>query len=114
MQKLIHRLTVGTKQLITKLQEFDPSVQRSQKYLFHIDPISDRLVDSQGRTTVEHKLGYARQTVQRFGYPDFPANATYNRLHPADFHLSDKWLRVGNVLKVQPPPPPCKKHVPSP
>ena len=45
MQKLIHRLTVGTKRLITRLGEFDPTVQPSQKYLFHIDPTSNRLVD---------------------------------------------------------------------
>ena len=106
MQKIIHRLTVGTKRLIIKLEEFDPTVQRSQKHLFHIDPTSDKLVDSRGRTTVEHQLGYARRTVQRFGYPDLPTNATYIRLHPADVHLGDKWLMIGNVIKYQPPPPP--------
>ena len=31
MQKITHHLTVGTKRLITKLEEFDPTVQRSQK-----------------------------------------------------------------------------------
>ena len=114
MQKIIQCLTVGTKPLITKLEEFDPTVQRSQKYLFHIDPTSDRLVDRRGRTTVEHQLGYAKRTVQRFGYPDFPANATYKRHHPADVHLGNKWLMVGNVLKDQPPPLPRKKCVPAP
>ena len=67
MQKIIHRLTVGTKCLITKLEEFDPMVQRSQKYLFHIDPTSDRLVERRGRTTVKHQLGYAKQNVQHLG-----------------------------------------------
>ena len=99
MQKIIHRLTVGTKRLIIKLEEFDPTVQRSQKYLFRIEPTSDRLVDSRGRTRVEHQFGYSRRTVQRFGYPEFPANATYKRLHPADFHLGDNWFMVGNVIK---------------
>jgi hypothetical protein len=36
MQKLIHRLTVGTKRLITRLGEFDTAVQPSQKYLFSL------------------------------------------------------------------------------
>ena len=87
MQKLIHRLTIGTKRLITRLGEFDPAVQPSQKYLFYIDPTSTRLVDMRGRTTVEHKLGSARRTTHKFGYPDYPVNETYKRLQPADAHL---------------------------
>ena len=102
-KKNMHRLTVGTKRLIFKLEDFDPTVQKSQKYLFHIDPTSDRLIDNQGRTRVEHQLGRARRTVQRFGYPDLPANANYRHLNPADVHLGDKWLMVGNVIKDQPP-----------
>ena len=58
-----------------------------------------------GRITVEQKLGSALRTTQRFGYPDYPANTTYNRLQPADVHLGDKWLTVGNVLKDLPPDP---------
>ena len=108
MQKIIHRLTVGTKRLITKLEEFDPTVQRSQKYLFHIDPTCDRLVDS--RTRVERQLGRARRTVKRFGYPDLPANANYRYLHPADVYLRDKWLEVGNVIEEQLPPPTTETH----
>ena len=99
MQKNIHRLTVGTKRLIVKLEEFDLTVQKSQKYLFHIDPTSYIFVDSRGRTMVEYQLGRARRTVQRFGYPDLPANASYRYLHPANVHLGDKWLMVGNVIK---------------
>jgi hypothetical protein len=114
MQKNIHRLTVSTKRLIVKLEEFDLTVHKSQKYLFHIDPTSDRLVDSRGRTRVEHQLGRARRTVQRFGYPDLLANATYKSLHPADVHLGDKWLMVGNVIKEQPLPPPRRKRAPAP
>ena len=34
MQKFIHHLMVGTKRLIIRLGEFDPTVQPSQKYLF--------------------------------------------------------------------------------
>jgi hypothetical protein len=67
-----------------------------------------------GRITVEHKLGSARRTTQRFGYPDYPANATDNPLQPADVHLGDKWLMVGNVLKDPPPTPPRTNHVPAP
>ena len=104
MQKLIHRLTVSTKRLLVKLEEFDLTVQKSQKYLFHIDPTSDRLVDSRGRTRVEHQLGRASRTVKKFGYPDLPANATYRYLNPADVNLGDKWLMVGNDIEAQIPP----------
>ena len=90
MQKLINRLTIGTKRLITRLGDFDTAVQPSQKYLFFIDRTSTRLVDMRGRTTVEHILGSARRNIQHFSYPDYPANATYHRLQPADSHLGDK------------------------
>jgi hypothetical protein len=59
MQKLIHRITVGTKRLITQLEEFDPTVQPPRKELFYIDPTPTRLVDMRGRTTVEHKIASA-------------------------------------------------------
>ena len=109
----VHRLYTANP-AVTKLGDFDPTVQRSQKYLFHIDPTSDRLVDMRGRITVEHKLGSAQKNTQRFGYPDYPANATYNHLQPADVHLGDTWLMVGNVLKDPPPTPPRTLHVPAP
>jgi hypothetical protein len=103
MKKLIHCLTVGTKRLINRLGEFDTTIQPSQKYLFFIDPTSTRLVNMRGRTTVEHILGSARQNIQHFDYLDFPANATYHRLQPADAHLGDTWITVGEVLKDPPP-----------
>ena len=99
---------------MVKLEEFDTTVQKSQKYLFHIDPTCDRLVDSRGRTRVEHQLGRASRTVQRFGYPDLPANAHYRYLHPADVYLGDKWLEVGNVIKAQMSPPTRRKRTPAP
>ena len=105
---------MGTKQIIVKLEEFDLTVQKSQKYLFHIDPTSDRLGDSRGSIRVKHQLGRTRRTVQRFGYPDLPTTANYRYLHPADVHLGDKWLMVGNVIKEQPLPPPRRKRTPAP
>ena len=110
MHKLIHRLTVSSKRLLVKLGDFDTKVQKSQKHLFHIDPTCDRLVDSRGRTRVENQLGCARRTVQRFGYPDLPANSQYRYLHPADVYLGDKWLEVGNVIKAQIPPSTTEAH----
>ena len=67
-----------------------------------------------GRITVEHKLGSAQRTTHKFGYPAYPANATYNHLQPADVQLGEKWITVCEVLKDPPPTPPRTKHVPAP
>ena len=100
MHNLVYSLAVGNTCLITELVEFDAKVQRSQKYLFQIDPTSDCLIDTRFSTTVtvEHRIGPTRRSrIRRFAYPDFPANATYYRLQPTNVQLGGKWLLVGNI-----------------
>ena len=46
MHNLVYSLAVGNTGIITELVEFNAKVQRSQKYLFQIDPTSDCLIDT--------------------------------------------------------------------
>ena len=99
IRKLVYHLTIGKQIIITYLGDFNDMVQSSHKYLFHVDPTSDSLVDMWCHIIVEHKIGPTRRNrIRRFGYPDFPANERYTRL---------PCFLVGDVITAPPPTPPA-------